>query len=185
MAPRLFPNITPFVLLLLLGTGFPHGFLFANGGDQRVVDGKYLINLARAPFTPRVGEKISMLISFVDIPTHKLISEDLIAKIRIAKLGGRGAQKRTFLFEQDGIRVSGGVLELPYTFAETGLHEVFIDFALASNAETVFSAPDFLLDVRPYTREPSHRFAFIGIAIGLIGGFIIGWRLRQKVSMRI
>jgi hypothetical protein len=26
----------------------------ANGRDQRVVDGKYLINLSRAPFTPSI-----------------------------------------------------------------------------------------------------------------------------------
>ncbi len=33
--------------------------IFANAGDQRVVENKYLINLSRAPFTPKVGIETS------------------------------------------------------------------------------------------------------------------------------
>ena len=37
--------------------------MLANGGDQRVVDGKYLINLSRAPFTPHIGDKVALLVA--------------------------------------------------------------------------------------------------------------------------
>src|SRR3989344_1250759 len=121
--------------------------VFANGGDQRVVEGKYLVNLSRAPFTPRIGVQTSFLASFVDIQKNRLIAEDLIVKIRIAEKGGsRG--KREFIFEQNNTVVKGGVLELKYTFEDSGLHEVFFDFAFASNPQIVYEAPDFLLDVQ-------------------------------------
>lgn len=131
-------------LVILLAVFIPY-LVFANGGDQRIVEGKYLINLARSPFTPKAGEPVSMLISFARTQTNLLVSEDLTAKIRIAKLG---AGKRIFLFEKNNIKVEGGVLEFPYTFAETGLHEVFIDFVLVSEPKKVYESPDFLLDIQ-------------------------------------
>lgn len=54
-----------------------------------------------------------MLASFVDIQTDKLIAEDLIVKIRIAKLG-EGRSNREFLFEQDNLIAKGGILEFQY-----------------------------------------------------------------------
>ncbi|MBI3627678.1 MAG: hypothetical protein HY220_02975 [Candidatus Sungbacteria bacterium] len=164
----------------------------ANGGDQRVVDGKYLINLSRAPFTPRAGEKTSMLISFVDLESNKLISEDMVIKIRIAKLGGVGSAKREFLFEQSNIKAQGGVLEFPYTFTETGLTEVFIDFSLASNPQKIYESPDFLLDVQSKESPQSiNRFVIsfilmstIGIVLGFIFGFWSGQRTKSFLPPR-
>lgn len=132
-------------LLALLVFNTPR--IFANGGDQRVVEGKYVVNLVRAPFTPRVNEKTSMLNSFVDLQENKLVSEDLVVKIRIARLGSDGSANREFLFEKSNLKVAGGILEFPYTFAGTGLHEIFIDFAFASNSQKIYESPDFLLDV--------------------------------------
>lgn len=160
-------------------------FVFANGGDQRVVEGKYLINLSRAPFTPQVGEKTAMLPSFFDLEKNKLIAEDLIVKVRIARLGGAGLEKRTFIFEKDGIVVHGGVLEgLSYIFADTGLHEVFFDFAFASDPQKIYEAPDFLLDIQEQSQsEKSDRTLFFSIMLGLtILGFLLGWVTRSKVK---
>lgn len=151
-------------------------FSLANGGDQRIVENKYLINLSRSPFTPRAQEKTSMLISFVDLEKNKLVAEDLAVKIRIAKLGGIGSEKRTFLFSGD-YKVQGGVLELPYTFSETGLHEIFFDFTFASSPEKLYEAPDFLLDVQPPVPQKklgSASFLIAGIVISLIIGFAVG-----------
>ena len=61
-------------VILLLAIAFIPSVSLANGGDQRVVENKYLINLSRAPFTPRIGVKTSFLASFVDIQKNKLIS---------------------------------------------------------------------------------------------------------------
>lgn len=171
------------ILLLFLAAAYlVPTFTFANGGDQRVVGGKYLINLSRAPFTPRVGVKTSMLASFVDIQKNKLVVEDLIVKVRIAKLGG-GEGKREFLFEKDNLIVKGGVLELAYTFAETGLHEIFFDFAFASRPERIYEAPDFLIDVQKKENPMTvQNLWFVGIVTGIVG-IMIG-ALLNKVKIR-
>lgn len=155
----------------------------ANGGDQRVVNGTYLINLSRAPFTPRVGVKTSMLASFVDIQKDKLIVEDLIVNVRIAKLGG-GQGKREFIFRKDNIAVKGGVLELPYIFANSGLHEVFFDFAFISHPEKVYEAPDFLIDIQPKVKESTQEIPLISFGTGVAVGALITWMLaiRRKTK---
>ena len=172
--------LTAFLLLIFLSPSLTS----ANGGDQRVVEGKYLINLARSPFTPKVEEKTAMLISFVDLETNKLVSEDLVVKIRIAKLGGIGSAKREFLFEKSDILVRGGVLEFPYTFGDAGLHEIFMDFVFGSNPQKIYESPDFLMDVQ--NKEPQlniNRFiigfmlsSIVGIALGFTFGFWLGQR---------
>lgn len=160
-----------FVLVLPL-------LVFANGGDQRVVEGKYLINLSRAPFTPRVGVKTAFLPSFFDIEKNKLITEDLIVKVRIAKLGG--ADKRTFIFEQDNIQVHGGVLEnLSYIFKEPGLHEVFFDFAFAADPQKIYQAPDFLLDVQRPVSGYSINQVLIAVSGSFIAGLFAGWLIKR------
>ena len=154
--------------------------MFANGGDQRIVDNLYFINLSRAPFTPRVGVKTSFLVSFVDIQKEKLIAEDLIINIRISKLGGAGINKRDFIFKKDGMAVKGGIWELPYTFAESGLHEIFFDFAFTSNPQKVYEAPDFLIDVQDSSStQTQKRNMILGIMGGTLLGFAIGWFMRR------
>lgn len=159
---------------MLLVVLFSPLLAFANGGDQRVVEGKYLINLARSPFTPRVSEKTSMLISFVDLQRNKLVGEDLVVKIRIAKLGGIGSAKREFLFEKGDIKVAGGVLGFPYTFRDSGLHEIFIDFVLASNPQKIYASPDFLMDVQAREVRPNINRFVIGFMLSSIIGIILG-----------
>lgn len=158
----------------------------ANGGDQRVIQNKYLINLSRAPFTPRVNVKTSMLASFVDIQKSKLIAEDLIAKVRIAKLGG-GMDKQEFLLEQDNLPVKNGVLELAYTFTEAGLHEIFFDFAFATYPKTIYAAPDFLLDIQPALQDKNSdtKTLMVGIYIGGIIGALATWLLVRRRNKNI
>lgn len=156
-------------------------FAFANGGDQRVVENKYLINLSRAPFTPRVGVKTSFLASFVDIQKSKLISEDLIVRVRISKLGE--APMGNFIFEQGNIAVKGGVLEFPYTFNEAALHEIFFDFAFASNPQQVYNAPDFLIDIqKPEVEEKSNNPFWIIAGVGIIIAFLVGLFVGRKIK---
>lgn len=178
MIRKLFNFILLFISLVGILFAFPT-YSFANGGDQRVVEGKYLINLSRSPFTPAVGDKTSMLASFVDIQTDKLISDDLIVKVRIAKLGE--ARERKFLFEQENMIAKRGILEFQYTFNEFGLHEIFFDFAFVSNPQKVYTAPDFLLDIQNTEISQKASFSFpIGITLGVIFGFIIGWFIKKQ-----
>lgn len=160
--------------------------LLANGGDQRIVEGKYFINLSRAPFTPHVGVKIAMLPSFFDIEKNKLVAEDLLVKVRIYRFGGSGEEKRVLLFEKKDILVKGGVLEgLSYTFAEPGLHEIFFDFVFASNQEKVYNAPDFLLDVQ---KQPdgynTNQLLVIGFG-AIVIGVIIGWFIKRIMNSEV
>ena len=167
-----------YVVLLLTFLLFPI-LSFANGGDQRVVDRKYLINLSRSPFTPAVGDKTSMLASFVDIQTDKLIAEDLIIKIRIAKLG-EGRSNREFLLEQEMI-AKGGILEFQYAFTKPGLHEIFFDFAFASSPAKIYNAPDFLLDIqKPDIVQKSNLSTLVWIGLGTVLGLGIGWFIFRR-----
>jgi len=172
-------GISIFTSLLLVILTFMSNISFANGGDQRVLDGKYLINLSRSPFTPKAGENVSMIASFVDIQTDKLITEDLIVKIRIAKLGE--GRERKFLFKQENLIAKGGILEFQYTFNNPGLHEIFFDFAFSSNPQKVYKAPDFLLDVQKASiQETSSLTLYLGIALGIVVGFIGGWFIKKS-----
>ena len=173
------------LLAILMGGILSPILVLANGGDQRVVDGKYLINLSRAPFTPHTGDKVSFLASFMDREKNKLISEDLIITVRIAKLGGIGTEKRTFVFVKENIPVKGGILELPYTFAESGLHEIFFDFAFASKPDEVYEAPDFLLDVQRPLSGYSLNQILMGVFGGLVAGLVGGWFIKRIVNSRV
>lgn len=153
---------------------------FANGGDQRVVDG-YLVNLSRAPFTPIAGVKTALLASFVDLKTGKLIQEDMLISVRIAE--GRGS--RDFIHEKKDIPVKGGVLEYSYTFENSGMHEIFFDFTFANDpAKKVHELPDFLIDVQKPVIEKVidakslSLGAVLGAAVGILGGWFAGRRNR-------
>jgi len=153
---------------------------FANGGDQRVVENKYFVSFSRAPFTPRVGVKTSFLVSFFDIQKNKLIAEDLIVRIKIAKQGD--VRNNIYLFEKKDILVQGGVLELPYTFTESGFHHIFFDFSFVSNSQKIYEVPDFLIDVqKPDTTSQDLYKQIVLVAIGFISGLVVA-RLRKRVK---
>lgn len=174
---KLFNFILLFTSLVGILFAFPT-YSFANGGDQRVVEGKYLINLSRSPFTPKVNENVAMIASFVDIKTDRLVNEDLIVKVRIAKLGE--GREREFLFEQENLIAKRGILEFKYTFNDPGLHEIFFDFAFASNPQKIYNAPDFLLDIQKAgTQNTQILLLPFGILFGLIGGLVLGWFVKK------
>ena len=181
MASKAIKTLMPIFILL-----FTANVIFANGGDQRVVENKYLINLSRAPFTPRVGIKISFLASFVDIQRNKLIREDLIVRVRISKLGE--APKGNFIFAQNNVPAKGGILDFPYTFTNAGLHEIFFDFAFASSPETTYAAPDFLIDVQKQEKPASIQNSWlIGTVAGIMGimiGFLFGKIKIRKIKAK-
>lgn len=177
---------TQILVLISLFILFMPLIVLANGGDQRLVEDKYLINVSRAPFTPQVGVKTSMLASFLDIQKSKLIAEDIVVNVRIAKLGEVGTDKRQFLYEQNGLEVRGGVLELSYIFQEEGLHEIFFDFAFASDPKKVYEVPDFLIDVQNKNKPAGNTNKLVLIAfVSIAAGFLAGWftrNLRKKIG---
>lgn len=168
------------IYAVLLTTALLPFTTFANGGDQRVADG-YLVNLSRAPFTPIAGVKTALLTSFVDLKTGKLIQEDILVSVRIAE--GRGS--RTFIHEKKDIPVNGGVLEYSYTFQNSGMHEIFFDFAFMTDpTKKVHELPDFLIDVQKSEAENAidTKSLILGVSLGAVLGLLGGWFAgRRKV----
>lgn len=168
-----------FIFLLVFMTA-PF-IVFANGGDQRILGRDYLVNLSRSPFTPIAGTKTAMLVSFVDLKTGRLIKDDMLVSVRVTK--GRGS--RTFIYEQNNIPIKGGVLEWAYTFAESGIHELFFDFAFAAASNTRYEPPDFLIDVQEPTNEKTDKWTLvmtfiIGLLLGSIGCIFLRVRHMSK-----
>lgn len=142
----------------------------ANGGDQRVQD-SYLINLTRSPFTPIVGVKTAMTVSFVDLATGAPIQDDI--RVHIWITDGRGS--KNIIHEEKDIPVDGGILDFSYTFAKTGIHEIYFEFTRVNDPETIHQIPDFMIDVQPAeSRDILHPFSFgFGLLIGLLSGILV------------
>lgn len=159
-----------FLLGLFIATLLPFS-VFANGGDQRVLGSDFLINLSKSPFTPIAGIKTAMTVSFVDLKTRAPIKEDILVEVRIAK--GRGGM--VSIFEKKDILVKGGVLDISYTFLDSGLHEVFFDFAYASKPEQIYEPPDFLIDVQKPWQSPLLIDYVIAFVSGMFVSVVIYW----------
>ncbi len=154
-------------------------FSFANGGDQRVLGNEYMISLARSPFTPVAGTKTSMVVSFSDLTTGALIQEDMLVTVRVAQ--GRGSKDS--VHEEKNLAVQGGILEWSYTFADSGIHELFFDFAFVSDPQTIYEPPDFLLDIqKPDTPIKNYKTLFVAIVALLLGG-MIGWFIGRRKAI--
>lgn len=153
----------------------------ANGGDQRVVAGKYIINLSRVPFTPVARQENKMIVSFGDIEMDALIAQDLRLDVRIQEFNGS-----TVVFEQKAIPVQDGIFELTYTFTNPGLHEVFFTFTLVEDSAAVYVAPDFLIDVQPAPIEvvkdenTAVMAILISTGIGFLAGALLTWFMLKK-----
>lgn len=145
--------------------------VFANGGDQRVLGSEFLINLSKSPFTPVAGTKTAMTVSFVDLKTRAPIKEDILVYMRVTK--GRGSMVP--IFEQKDILVKGGVFDISYTFENSGLHEVFFDFAYASKPEQIYEPPDFLIDVQGPRSSPLLVDYVIAFVSGGLVSVVVYW----------
>ncbi|MEK7643439.1 MAG: hypothetical protein AAB372_03265 [Patescibacteria group bacterium] len=156
-------KISIFSLIILCA-----GIAYANGGDMRVTDdGKFLALLSKAPYTPRQGVQNNMLVSFLRLKQgemhHEAVHEPVLVKIRITKQGH--SQE---IAHMEG-RAEGGIHEFSYTFADAGIHEIFVDVAFASNPGVWISFPDYMIDVQP-ALETKTTLAIIP----MVGAFILG-----------
>ena len=166
---------TAVYIFILLVFAMP-AFVSANGGDQRIVESKYVVNFARAPFTPIAGEETSFVVSFFDYEKNFLVQDDLIVNVFIRKQA-----VDQFIFKKTGIEISSGVAEFKATLDDPGLHEVFYEFRFKENPEELITVPDYLLDVKApeYIAGDKHRI-FYSLGIGLIVGVIIGFFTNRK-----
>lgn len=167
-------------LLVVMGALLAFQFAFAHGGDQRVVEGKYIVSVSRVPFTPNVGAKTSLIAYFFDMQKGKLVAEDIIATVRIAKLGEVNAQQQHYLFEQKGMHADRGGLEFSYAFEEEGIHEVFIEFSFADNPSKIYKPDDFMIDVQKSVAERNQTFLLLVVGIGgVLAGFAVSCVIKK------
>lgn len=151
----------------------------ANGGNQRVVEGKYIVQISSAPLAPYAEEKVAMLVSFFDIAKDSLILTPVNARLRIATKAGEE------LLPWTQLQVEGGIAEFSYAYAQPGFYEIFVDFERSEEPGKVYTVPDFLLDVKtePARDVPSWiPLALLGTAIvGFAAGFIAGRSTRSTM----
>ena len=151
----------------------------AHGGEQRVVDGAYIVTMSRAPFTPRVGMPTKLLISISDIKSGDVLDREAIMHIRVARLASPGDAPQ-FVFEEKNIKAERSTLGYSYTFTEEGFHEIYIDFAFTDNPSKIMSVGDFLLDVQPSQPLRDNMSAIYAAVTGIIGGFVLGRFVANK-----
>lgn len=165
--------------LLVLAIFAPH-FSSANGGNQRVVEGKYIVQISQAPLAPYAGEKVAMLVSFFDIAKDSLILTPINARLRIAAKAGEEVLPWTPL------EVDGGIAEFSYTYAQSGFYEIFVEFERLEEPGKKYQVPDFLLDVKPQPAAGAPSWiplVLLGTAIvGLLAGFIAGRATRPTAA---
>ena len=142
-----------------------------HGGEQRVVGGRYIVTMSRAPHTPRVGVPTNLLISISDITSGNVSDKDAIISLRVAKLASPGDTPQ-FIFEEKDIKVERSTLGYSYTFSDAGFHEIYIDFAFTDNPTKIMSTQDYLLDVQPAQDESGDSsfvlWGFGGVLVGAI-----------------
>lgn len=64
---------------------------------------------------------------------------------------------------------------------ESGLHEIFFDFAFASNPQKIYEVPDFLIDVQKPDVISLNLYTKITlVAIGFMAGFVVARLSRSK-----
>jgi len=145
-------------------------FAFANGGNIRIAEGKYLVNISSSPVTPIAGKKVAMLISFADVQKNELIAQDIRVWIEI-----RNKATQKVLFPPTEFLAERGVLEFSFTYPEAGLHELFIRFEKPDEPGKVYESEDFLVDVQESTASNNRGIGFHFVFGALLTGCILGW----------
>ena len=157
--------IVGIILVLLVS-----GYALADGGNQKVVEGKYIVNISSSPIAPFQGEKQAMLISFADI-SNRLIKEDIAVDLRLSRKLGQT------VFEKKGLVAEGGILPFEYIYNEPGLYELFVTFYLPQDPKKAHQPEDFLIEVKPKnTTINFYWLAGIFIILGFALGFLLGKR---------
>jgi|GEM_PF-4533442 len=127
-------------VLLLLLLFFTPLSTAANGGMQKVAEGKYIVNVSAAPIAPYVGETQKLLIGFADI-SGTLIEKDFSVDLALHFKG------KTIL-DQKNLLAKNGILPFDYTYRQPGIYELFVRFRLPDEPNHTYTPEDFLIDVK-------------------------------------
>lgn len=169
-------KVSTFLFILLFASFLASGYASANGGNIRIAEGKYIVNISSSPVTPVSGEKVEMLISFADVQKNELLPQDLRVWIEI-----RLKSTEEIIFPEQEFRAERGILDFDFTYPKTVLHEFFVRFEKPDEPGKIYETEDFLVDVQPPrasdTSEAGDRnplfIGLFGFFIGLIFGFAL------------
>lgn len=162
-----------FFLIALLTIFLASGYASANGGNIRIAQGKYLVNISSSPVTPVAGEKVAMLISFADIAKNELLAQDIRVWIEI-----RLKATEEVIFSQQEFLAQGGVLEFTFTYPEAGLQELFVRFEKPDEPGKIYETEDFLVDVQESRTSEKNGVSYglilvpIAFGLGILAGFL-------------
>lgn len=142
----------------------------ANGGNIRLAEGKYLVNISSAPVTPVAGENVAMLISFADIKKNELLNQNIRVWLEI-----RLKATEEVIFPEQEYRAEGGVLEFNFVYPHAGLHELFVRFEKPDEPGKIYITEDFLVDAQPAPERKTARPGWPVIILAALAGIGIGF----------
>lgn len=155
-------------------------FVFANGGNIRLAEGRYLVNISSSPVTPVAGEKVEMLVSFASIEDNTLLREDLRTWVEI-----RRKVNDEVIFPEKEFRAERGVLDFDFTYPESGLYELFVRFEKPDEPGKIYETEDFLVDVQSQRIQSRGTTLFpMYLVVSSLVSLLAGWFLGRRSGRR-
>lgn len=135
---------------------------FSDGGCIKITDDVF-VQLSAVPIAPKVNEQASFLISFGS--NDGLLNKRINGTLKIVK------SDKTVFEKKFDIQV--GILDLKYTFKDTGFYEMYIDFAMNGKD---YHPEDFAMEVVESKKNSAQNMIFLiaGAAIGAAFTLLIG-----------
>lgn len=174
---------------LLSSLAFITGLLFlqilpvaAHGTMQKIVEGKYLVNLSSAPIAPYVGQEQQNIIAISDVATDSLITKSSVFDIELHK-----DDKPVYVGRN--LVGTGGLLSFHYTYPSAGTYELFIKFHFPSDSH-IYEPEDYWVQVNPKQQQAAPQSVMqappplpvstmaISIVVACLAGIVLGrfWR---------
>lgn len=159
-------RLTSYLRLLILGLliGIAPAAASAHGAMQKIVEGRYLMNLTSVPIAPVVGQKQSNIFALSDAATNNFITENSVFFITVKKNG------KTF-YTSPLLTATGGLLAFDYAYPEPGTYELQAMFRFPGD-EYQYMPDDYWVQVN---EVPIISVSSTGnIMISVLCGFVLG-----------
>ncbi len=138
----------------------------AHGAMQKIVDGKYLLNLTSIPIAPYAGQEQQNIVAVSDLQEN-LIKENAVFGIELK-------QNDTVVYSAKNLVATGGLLPFLYTYAKPGNYELFFAFQMPGDP-TLYQPQDYWIQVVEKPQAVSGSSAIPTVlagVLGLVSGFL-------------
>ncbi len=139
-------------------------FSYSDGGCVKVED-DMLVQMSAVPLVPIVGQQVSFLFSFANLKKEPIYG-DITGKFKLVK-------SDNIIFTEN-FTAKNGIIDLKYTFKNTGLHEIFLEFEINGKK---YAPEDFLIEIKDESTNYQQNllFSVVGIVIGILSAKFI-WK---------